>query len=185
MPIDAKEMIAEAAGKLLIEKKVKKLTVKDIVEECHITRQSFYYHFEDIPGLLQWILEQGTEKMLQETRMKKGIEEALQYFFLVAINAKPYVQKTMQTNYGDEIERLLKQQLYQMFERLAEEQNLYPNLSRAELKWVLRYHCHAITGILRDWTDEDTKNLDQIVHEIHRLFAGQISFEPDKIKETE
>lgn len=116
---------------------MKKLTVKDIVEECHITRQSFYYHFEDIPGLLQWILEQGTEKMLQEARMKKGIEEALQYFFLVAINAKPYVQKTMQTNYGDEIERLLKQQLYQMFERLAEEQNLYPNLSRAELKWVL------------------------------------------------
>ena len=116
---------------------MKKLTVKDIVEECHITRQSFYYHFEDIPGLLQWILEQGTEKMLQEARMKKGIEEALQYLFLVAINAKPYVQKTMQTNYGDEIERLLKQQLYQMFERLAEEQNLYPNLSRAELKWVL------------------------------------------------
>lgn len=116
---------------------MKKLTVKDIVEECHITRQSFYYHFEDIPGLLQWILEQGTEKMLQEARMKKGIEEALQYFFLVAINAKPYVQKTMQTNYGDEIERLLKQQLYKMFERLAEEQNLYPNLSRAELKWVL------------------------------------------------
>ena len=111
--------------------------MKDIVEECHITRQSFYYHFEDIPGLLQWILEQGTEKMLQEARMKKGIEEALQYFFLVAINAKLYVQKTMQTNYGDEIERLLKQQLYQMFERLAEEQNLYPNLSRAELKWVL------------------------------------------------
>ncbi len=29
MPIDAKEMIAEAAGKLLIEKKVKKLTLKN------------------------------------------------------------------------------------------------------------------------------------------------------------
>lgn len=175
MPIDMKETMAEAVRKLLMDKKVKKLTVKDIVEECQITRQSFYYHFEDIPGLLQWILEQGTEKMLQEAQNQNGEEGALRYFFLMAINAKPYVQKTMQTNYGDEIERLLKQQLYQMFERIVEEHNLYQNLSRAELKWVLRYHSYAIMGILRDWTDEDTKNLDQIVHEIYLLIMGKVS----------
>ncbi len=175
MPIDMKETMAEAVRKLLIDKKVKKLTVKDIVEECQITRQSFYYHFEDIPGLLQWILEQGTEKMLQEAKNQNGEEGALRYFFLMAINAKPYVQKTMQTNYGDEIECLLKQQLYQMFERIVEEHNLYPSLSRTELKWVLRYHSYAIMGILRDWTDEDTKNLDQIVHEIYLLIMGKVS----------
>lgn len=44
MAIDMKKTIAEAASNLLFEKKVKKLTVKDIVEECHITRQAFYYH---------------------------------------------------------------------------------------------------------------------------------------------
>ena len=48
MPVDMKKLIAEAVHTLLIEKKVKKLTVKDIIEECHMTRQSFYYHFEDI-----------------------------------------------------------------------------------------------------------------------------------------
>ena len=64
MPIDMKKMIAEAAWRLLTEKKVRKLTVKDIVEECHITRQSFYYHFEDIPDLLRWVLEQGLERMM-------------------------------------------------------------------------------------------------------------------------
>ena len=82
MPVDMKEMMAEAVRKLLMDKKVKKLTVKDIVEECQITRQSFYYHFEDIPALLQWILEQGTERMLQEARKMDG-EEALRYIFLV------------------------------------------------------------------------------------------------------
>lgn len=44
MAVDMKETIAEAARKLLMEKKVKKLTVKDIVETCEITRQAFYYH---------------------------------------------------------------------------------------------------------------------------------------------
>ena len=58
MPTDMKETIADAAKRLLMEKHVKKLTVKDIVEECQITRQAFYYHFEDIPDLFRWILEE-------------------------------------------------------------------------------------------------------------------------------
>lgn len=45
--------MAEAVKRLLMQKKVKKLTVKDIVDECSITRQTFYYHFEDIPDLLK------------------------------------------------------------------------------------------------------------------------------------
>ena len=68
MAIDMKKTIAEAASNLLFEKKVKKLTVKDIVEECHITRQAFYYHFEDIPDLIQWVLYQEMEIVLEECR---------------------------------------------------------------------------------------------------------------------
>ena len=57
MPADMKQIIAQAAMNLLMRRGVKKLTVKDIVEECHITRQAFYYHFEDIPELFRWIME--------------------------------------------------------------------------------------------------------------------------------
>lgn len=57
MPTDMKRTIAEAAQTLLVQRHVKKLTVKDIVEECHITRQAFYYHFADIPELLRWMIE--------------------------------------------------------------------------------------------------------------------------------
>ena len=56
MASDMKEVIAAAAKKLLIEKGVKKLTVADLVDACQITRQAFYYHFEDIPALFRWIL---------------------------------------------------------------------------------------------------------------------------------
>ena len=175
MAIDMKKVIAGAALKLLIEKKVKKLTVKDIVEECHITRQSFYYHFEDIPNLLHWMLEQGMERMLQETRGQEGAEESLKCFFLMAINAAPYIKKTLQSNYGDEIERLLKEQIYKMFEKIVEEENLYQNCNQFELKLILRYHSQAVMGILREWTEEDTKNIDQIVHEVSLLMTGQIS----------
>ena len=68
MAVDMKEIIAEAAGRLIRERKVKKLTVKDIVEECNITRQTFYYHFEDIPDLLRWVLKKGAEHVMKGCR---------------------------------------------------------------------------------------------------------------------
>ena len=43
MSMDVKKAVSDAAKHLIIDKKVKKLTVKDIVEECHITRQAFYF----------------------------------------------------------------------------------------------------------------------------------------------
>ncbi|MBR5944301.1 MAG: TetR family transcriptional regulator, partial [Lachnospiraceae bacterium] len=44
--------IKESFIKLLNEKPLNKISVKDIVEECGINRNSFYYHFQDIPTLI-------------------------------------------------------------------------------------------------------------------------------------
>lgn len=68
MATDMKESIAKAAKALLMEKGASKLTVKDIVEKCQITRQAFYYHFEDIPALVRWILAQDTEQAMLEAK---------------------------------------------------------------------------------------------------------------------
>ena len=87
MPVDMKEVIAQAAMKLLIEKHAKKLTVKDIVEECHITRQTFYYHFADIPEMFRWILEQQGQRALLEAKAQAGGEKGLRCLFVMALEA--------------------------------------------------------------------------------------------------
>lgn len=175
MTKDMKEIIAEAAKRLLTEKHVKKLTVKDIVEECRITRQTFYYHFEDIPEMLKWALEQETNRLMQEARKTKDEEERLRYFFRVAINAAPHLRKGMKNSYQDEIEQIFSQYIYRLFEMTIEAENLYQSCSRAELKLIIRYHSQAVIGLLRGWTEEDTGNLDQIVHQVYRLMTGDIT----------
>lgn len=175
MPVDMKETIAEAAKTLLMEKNKKKLTVKDIVDECKITRQAFYYHFADIPELLRWILERETEKMLKDSQALGDPEQSLRYFFLKAINVLTYVKKGMQSNYRDELERLLTQNIYNLFEQVIDSGNLYRNNTRLEVKLILRYHSQAILGILREWTDEDTNNLDTIVRQVYLLMTGKTS----------
>lgn len=72
MAEDMRETIANAAKTLLFDKKVRKLTVKDIVEECHITRQTFYYHFEDIPDLMAWSLRRNFDRVIAQCQAQKN-----------------------------------------------------------------------------------------------------------------
>lgn len=174
MPADMKETIAEAVLSLLIEQHVKKLTVKDIVEQCHITRQAFYYHFEDIPELFRWILEKRTEKMLRETLSRGNSEEGLRCFFVAAINSLPYVKRGMDSNYRPELEQLLRRYAKRFFAVVIENQNLYSQCSAAEIKVIIRYHSMAVFGLLQEWTEQDTEQLDQIIHTVYRLITEGI-----------
>ena len=45
--------IKEAFLKLLNQRPLNQITIKDIVEDCGINRNSFYYHFEDLPALVE------------------------------------------------------------------------------------------------------------------------------------
>lgn len=175
MPQDTKEMIAEATRRLLVEKRVKKLTVKDIVEECRITRQTFYYHFEDIPDLFRWVLERDGEKMLQEAFSHGNAEQGLRYFFQMAVSAAPSLKRGVLSSYQEELQRMLMEYCYRFFERIVEQEGLYPGCSRAEIRLFARYHSHALLGFLQDWTEEDTKNLDSIVHTLYGLISGAAS----------
>ena len=174
MPSDTKETIANAAKKLLLQKGVSRLTVKDIVEECQITRQAFYYHFEDIPALMRWILEQDAQRTMQEVANLESGQAKLRYLFVIAIQSLPYMKKGMTGGYRDDLERLLSQHIQQLFEQVCDAQGLYQDCTRFEVKLIVRYHSQAILGLFRNWTEEDTKNLDKIVSVVFRLMTKGI-----------
>ena len=174
MTADTKEAIAASTKVLLLEKGVKRLTVKEIVEECQITRQTFYYHFEDIPALIRWILEQDSKRTMQEVQSLENGLEKLRYLFLIAIQSMPYMKKGLQSNYRDDRESMLTQHLQNLFEHICDTEGLYQDIPRFETQLILRYHSQAILGLFRSWTQTDTQNLDQIVQTVFRLITEGI-----------
>ena len=53
MPADMKSIIAETFIKMVRRKNIDNITVKSLIEECHISRKTFYYHFQDIMDVLE------------------------------------------------------------------------------------------------------------------------------------
>ena len=60
MASKAKYAIISAFLRLVNHKDFEKITVTDLVEECDISRQTFYYHFDDIEKMLAWAFETET-----------------------------------------------------------------------------------------------------------------------------
>lgn len=75
--------IKESFIKLLNEKPLSKISVKDIVEDCGINRNSFYYHFQDIPTLLESMITGEADRMIEEypeiESLEKGMEVAISF----------------------------------------------------------------------------------------------------------
>ena len=58
------ELLFSAFRQLLEEKPYKKITVRDIVDRCHVNRNTFYYHFEGIPDLMDHYLTHWSSEIL-------------------------------------------------------------------------------------------------------------------------
>ena len=57
MPQFTKRAIKDAFMSLLNERPFEKITVKDIIEKCGVSRNTFYYHFQDVYDLMGEILD--------------------------------------------------------------------------------------------------------------------------------
>lgn len=62
----AKETIKAAFIRLLEERPLREITVKDIVTECGVNRNTFYYHFRDILALLEEIIVDQANRIIAE-----------------------------------------------------------------------------------------------------------------------
>lgn len=60
-----KQKIALSLKRFMEKKSFEKITVKDILEDCNITRPTFYYHFEDMYDLLRWTFETEAVELLR------------------------------------------------------------------------------------------------------------------------
>ena len=59
--IRTKEIIRDAFWELLEEKPYNKITVQDIVNRCQVNRNTFYYHFQNIPALMEESVKEWME----------------------------------------------------------------------------------------------------------------------------
>ncbi len=77
MPNFTKQAIRNSFIKLLNARPVSQITIKDIVEDCGINRNSFYYHYQDLPTMIEEIVMEEANTIIQEHPTVDSLEQGL------------------------------------------------------------------------------------------------------------
>ncbi|MEG1027334.1 MAG: TetR family transcriptional regulator, partial [Oscillospiraceae bacterium] len=91
MPNFTKMAIKSSFMKLLNEQPLNKISVRNIVEDCGINRNSFYYHFQDIPSLIEEIVTEEANIIIEKYPTINSINECFNVAFKFALENKKAV----------------------------------------------------------------------------------------------
>lgn len=74
-----KRALASALKETMKHKPFNKITVSELIQQCHVNRKTFYYHFDDIYHLLKWLFEQEAIEILRQFNLIMEYEEAITF----------------------------------------------------------------------------------------------------------
>ncbi len=94
-------------SKMLEERPMSQITVKDIVKECGINRNTFYYHFQDVPTLAEEIIKEHVDRCIERFPHIDSLEEVLEVSLTFIYEKKKSVLHLFNSGNRDIIEKSL------------------------------------------------------------------------------
>ncbi len=73
-----KKAIMDCFLNMLKHKNIDRITVTDICEQCGVNRNTFYYHFRDIPDVVEFIMKRKWDEILNSPRESNSILECME-----------------------------------------------------------------------------------------------------------
>ncbi len=168
-----KRYIQEAFRMLLLEKPMDKITVRDIVEECGLTRNTFYYHYDDIYDLFEDFLKEQLAQALHTSPQEMAPDEVL-LSALGFLLEKPKVARHIFSSRNHDV---MLQYMMRVTELLLERHIALDGLSCGpeDRELILSVCAHALYGMLEQWlTQRREARLEADLLRITQLFESVI-----------
>lgn len=167
MPSFTKRAIKETFIKLLNEKPLAQITVKDIVQECGINRNSFYYHYEDLPSLIEEIMVEEADRLVEEYPFVESIEECFDAAIEFTLNNKRAIFHVYNSINRDIFERYLMKICDYLITSYVNTAFADLGISKSDKMFVIRYHKWLYFGAIIEWLEKGMK--EDIKGDVSRL----------------
>ena len=174
MPADVKGAIASAFFEMAARKDVDKITVKDLVEACGISRQTFYYHFKDLVDVMEWTARQRLEWLLGQSLQADSPREALILFVNFAAEARPMVRRLLNSQRRDVMERIMVETVRAYLERSVREWGVEPSLNQADWQVALDFYACGMAGLLLGSGCRRSQDRERLTDQLARLLSGEM-----------
>ena len=175
MPNFTKAAIKASFVKLLNERPLKQITVKDIVEDCGINRNSFYYHFADIPTLIEEIAMEEANRIIDENPKVDSVDEMLNVVMEFARGNKRAIMHIYKSVNRDMYEQYLWQVCERAISRYMESLLEGHSISESDRLVIIKFYKCVCFGLVTEWMRSGMpKEAEAEMQRICELKAGMV-----------
>ncbi len=162
--LDTKNKIVKGFKKLALKKPINKITISELTNFCNINRNTFYYHFEDIRTLMEWILSTEITNILDNIDIRNTKELLYSIFDYVEKNEK--LLESVYFSFGREkFRKLLYPYFYNTLNNLIIENKLTNNIYNNDFKdFVINFYSDGIAFTILDYIKKDKKEKEKIIN---------------------
>ena len=152
-----KQILEESLKKLMLQKPLDKITIRDLTEDCDISRMAFYYHFKDIYDLVEWsCLEDATRALAGKKTYDTWSEGLVQIFDAVYEN-KPFILNAYRCISRDQIESFLFHLTSDLLMNVVEEKAEGTSISEEDRRFIADFYKYSFVGVMLDWIKRGMK----------------------------
>lgn len=152
MAKQTQKFIMSTFMQLLENESLDKITVRDIVEECEINRNTFYYHYSDIYDLLDDVFRIEAEKFLEQdvddnTTFGEEYARAAQF----VLKYRKAILHIYDSKKRDVLENYLETLAFSFINRFVKKESECYGLSDDDVNYITGFYTHAIVGNTIEW----------------------------------
>ena len=171
-----KQALEASLKHVMLKKPLDKITIRDITDDCGISRMAFYYHFKDIYDLVEWACVEDASRALAGKKTYDTWQEGLLQIFEAVLENKTFVLNAYRCINRDQMERFLFQLTYGLIRGVVEEKSQGSAVSEADKAFIAEFYKYSFVGILLDWIRQGmTADYRIIAGKICTLMQGSVS----------
>lgn len=163
-----RKAIKETFIALLEERPLSDITVKDIVETCGINRNSFYYHFQDLPALIEEIVKKEAEMIIEKYPSVTSIVQCFDALIEFASHRKKAIMHIYRSVNREVFERHLmtvSEYFVRSYINTALSQETISDEDRCT---IVRYYKCVCFGLTIDWLNSGMDG--EYAQSVRRIF---------------
>ena len=171
-----KRALEASLKKLLLQKPLDKITIRDITDDCGINRMTFYYHFKDIYDLIEWSLVEDADRVIAGNRTLTTWQQGLLRIFEAVRDNRALILNIYRSVSHEQVELYLYRLTYDLMLGVVEEQAAGMSVRPEDKRFIADFYKYALVGLVLDWVRQGMReDPHQLVDRLSQLVSGNIA----------
>lgn len=147
--------LANSLKKLLAKKSFNKITVQNIVDECGVSRMTFYYYFHDTYDLVSYSFKVIAEHIIASNKDCEKWETGMTALLEGVVKDRVIIENVLHSVGRAHIDKFLTQSLTDLLETYIVQTARVNELSNGERRFLRDMYVNGVSGVILNWIDRD------------------------------